>query len=103
MAAFRLALILLLSLAGDLALTPILDAGDGIEESEEMLHRTRSRRALRVIQEASIPRVIASIQAVPARSADRAPTLPAPPVPPGGPARKVPPVVPDSAPASDDH
>lgn len=103
MAALRLALILLLSLAGDLAVPPVLDAGDGIEESEEMLHRTRSRRALRVIQEASIPSAIAAIQAVPARSVDRAPTLPAPPSPPRRPARKTPAVVPDSAPASDDH
>jgi hypothetical protein len=103
MAALRLALILLLALAGDLAVPPLLEAMEGAEESEEIFHRARGHRPFRLVREAAAPSAIAHGRAVSEPSADRRPDPTIRPTPPMGSTRKTPATVADSAPASDDH
>ena len=103
MAALRFVLILLLSVAGDFTPSSLPETVESAEESEEVLHRSRSRRPLRLIREVSVPSPVAQVQAVSALTAERrlreSPRRP----PPRGQMRKSPPSVPDSASASDDH
>ena len=103
MAGLRLVLILLLAVAGDFAPSPLLEAREGVEESEETFHRSRSRRSLRLIQKVSLPTSARQVQAVSVLSPARVPKEPSRRTLAWGQTRKTPPPIPDSASRSEDH
>ena len=103
MAAFRLALILLLSVAVDLAVPPLLEAMDGGREFEELFHRFPARRSPRMIRDAAPPPPPLRVHAVSAPVVERAPRVWSAGTPPDAHARKTPPPDAESTPASDDH
>jgi hypothetical protein len=105
MAALRMALILLLSVGLDVMPASALESLEGLEaleEYEEAFHRSRGRRAARP------PAQVKGLAAAWPAPVVFAPTVPREPhrarrPAAGGPARKVPPRVSDSASASEDH
>jgi len=103
MTAVRLALIVLLSIAVDLAVPPLSEAMGGAGEFEELCHGAPGRRSLRIVRELALPTPPLRVRAVSAPTVERARRVSSAATPPVAHARKIPPPDAGSATAADDH
>ncbi len=95
--------IVLFSAALDFSSPPVPEALEGFEEFEEALHSARGSRSLRHVRDVSVPTAARQIRTESVPAMRRAVREPLSRTVPDRRARKVPPALPESASAPEDH